>query len=120
MPSFSRTLALALLGTALAAAPAHAAQVIVVDGNHAKRVNDPSVPSKAEIALPPVRGHAVVASTARSAPKKPRADRRAGYRALTRALRSTRISAASYRRWRGWYTATSCTHANCSRRVLHP
>jgi hypothetical protein len=103
MRLFSRTLALALFATALVAAPAYAGQVIVVDGNHAKRVNDPSVPSKAEIALPPAGGHAVVASAARSAPKKPRADRRAVYRALTRAKRSTRISSASYRRWRGWY-----------------
>ena len=110
MRLFSRTLALALVATALAAAPAWAGQVIVVDGNHAKRVNDPSVPSKAEIALPPAGGHAVVASAARSAPKKPRADRRAVYRALTRALRSTRISSASYRRWRGWYVNSIRTY----------
>jgi D-glucuronyl C5-epimerase-like protein len=110
MRLFSRTLALALVATALAAAPAWAGQVIVVDGNHAKRVNDPSVPSKAEIALPPAGGHAVVASAARSAPKKPRADRRAVYRALARALRSTRISSASYRRWRAWYASSIRTY----------
>jgi hypothetical protein len=112
MSPFSRTLALALVATALAAAPGHAGQVIVVDGDHAKRVHDPDVPSKAEIALPPARGHAVVAAAARSAPRKARADRRAVYSALKRAHRSKRISAASYRRWRGWYVKAVRTYGH--------
>ncbi|MEA2418993.1 MAG: hypothetical protein QOE60_1199 [Thermoleophilaceae bacterium] len=107
MSLLSRTLALALALTVLTAAPAFAGQVIVVDGNHARRVNDPDVPSKAQIALPPAAGYANAASTARAArarrPAKPRADRRAVYNALKRGLRSKRISTSSYRRWRGWY-----------------
>ena len=42
----SRILALAVVSAVLAAAPAQAGRVIVVDGNHAKRVNDPNVPPK--------------------------------------------------------------------------
>jgi len=120
---FSRTLALALAAGLLAAAPAQAGQVIVVDGDHAKRVNDPDVPTKAEIALPPAGG-ASVASAARSGPAavsnrawrrarssaKPRADRRAVYRALERGLRSKRVSSTSYRRWRGWYVKSIRTY----------
>jgi hypothetical protein len=113
MRQFSLALALGVAAIMVAAAPAQAGQVIVVDGNHAKRVNDPNAPSKAEIELPPAGG-AAVASSARSGASarawararssaKPRADRLAVYRALKRALRSKRISASSYRRWRGWY-----------------
>jgi hypothetical protein len=112
----SRALALALTAGVLAAAPAHAGQVIVVDGNHAKRVSDADVPTKAQVALPPA-GAPSVASAARTGPAavasrawrrarssaKPRADRRAVYNALERAARSKRISQGSYRRWRRWY-----------------
>src|SRR5688572_5772534 len=98
MPRFSRTFALAAAATVLAAAPAEAGRVTVVDGKRAVRVNDPDVPTKAEIALPaPGRAGvaAGVASAARARARrsaKPRADRRAVYRALTRAQRSKRIS----------------------------
>jgi D-glucuronyl C5-epimerase C-terminus len=112
MSPFSRTLALALLAIALGATPAYAGQVIVVDGSHAKRVNDPDVPSKAEIALPPAAGYASVASAARaSAPeRKPRADRRAVYNAVKRAVRSKRVTAANARRWRRWYVNSIRTY----------
>jgi len=109
MSQFSRTVALAAAATVVAAAPAHAGQVTVVDGNRAVRVNDPDVPAKAEIALP-APGRAAssmsVASAARARARgaaKPRADRRAVYRALKRAVGSKRISKGSYRRWRAWY-----------------
>ena len=46
-----RTALAAAVLTAVAAAPAHAAPVIEVDGNHAHRVDDPAVPTRAEIAL---------------------------------------------------------------------
>jgi hypothetical protein len=107
MRQLSHALALGVAAAAIAAAPAQAGQVIVVDGNHAKRVNDPAVPSKAEIAL---AGGPSVASAAGArawtlarSPAKQRADRRAVYNALKRGLRSKRVSTASYRRWRGWY-----------------
>jgi hypothetical protein len=112
MRQFSRTLALAAAATVLLAAPAHAGSVILVDGNRAVRVNDPDVPSKAEIALPPAGAASArfgVASAARR-PTKPRADRRAVYSALKRALRSKRISTASYARWRGWYVRAVRTY----------
>lgn len=120
MSQFSRALALGVVAAVIAAAPAQAGQVSVVDGNHAKRVNDPDVPSKAEIALPPARGSAI-ASTARGdagarawalarSSAKQRPDRRAVYNALKRALRSKRISTASSRRWRGWYVRAIRTY----------
>ncbi len=110
MGRISSTLALATTVALLAVAPAHAGQVIVVDGKHAVRVNDPTVPSKADIELPPARGAATraIASAARAA--KPRADRRAVYKALKRALRSKRVSAARYRRWRRWYVRSIRTY----------
>jgi hypothetical protein len=110
MSSFSRTLALALLAVALGATPAHAGQVIVVDGTHAKRVSDPAVPPKADRALPPAAGEAVVASAARAPKRKPRADRRAVYTALKRAVRSKRVTAGKARRWRRWYVNSIRTY----------
>jgi D-glucuronyl C5-epimerase C-terminus len=92
------------------AAPAKAGQVIVVDGNHAKRVNDPTVPSEASIALPPARGAVPLAAVAAARAAKPRADRRAVYRALRRGLASTRVSKGQYRRWRRWYVASIRTY----------
>lgn len=106
MGLFSRALALALAASVLAVAPASAAEVIVVDGKRATRVNDATVPSRTEIALPRAVGHASMASAARTpahSSAKPRADRRAVYRALRRALRSKRVGARSYRRWHKWY-----------------
>jgi hypothetical protein len=101
----SRALALAAAATVLLAAPAHAGQVIVVDGERAVRMNDPDVPSKAEIALPPAgrAGAPLGVASAAARRPKPRADRRAVYGALERARRSKRIAPASYRRWRAWY-----------------
>jgi hypothetical protein len=106
----ARTLALAAATFLLATASAQAGQVIVVDGKHAVRVNDPTVPSKASIALPPARGAALgaVASAARGA--KPRADRRAVYRALRRGLASKRVSKGQYKRWRRWYVRSIRTY----------
>ncbi len=127
MRQFSRTVALAAAAAVLVAAPARAGQVIVVDGHHAVRMNDPDVPSKAEVALPPVAAaSAPVASAAaaRAVPRarasrawqrargsaKRRADRRAVYATLIRAQRAKHISRASYKRWRVWYVRALRTY----------
>ena len=101
-------LLLALAALLALAVPAHAAPVILVKGDRAVRVNDPSVPSKGEIALGlPARA---MAATARVVPDRraarPRADRRAVYRAL----RGPKIGRADARRWRRWYAASLRTY----------
>jgi hypothetical protein len=105
------------------AAPAAAGEVIVVDGKRATRVDDPAVPSRAEIALGAPEGGratpglaaAASARAARSARRKARAwstaraaaggrkARRAVYRSLDRARRAGDIGAGDRRRWRRWY-----------------
>jgi D-glucuronyl C5-epimerase C-terminus len=91
----------------LAAGPAHAGQVIVVDGDHARRVNDPAVPTRAEIALPRASTGRAVAGAAAASHVKARAStkrgRRAVYAALRKQLRRKRIRRADYRRWRTTY-----------------
>ena len=77
----------------LAAAPAQAGQVIVVDGNHAKRVNDPDVPSKAEIALPPAGGPSVPRLRQRAARRAPGARAQLGQAARRPARRLRRAQA---------------------------
>src|SRR3954469_965222 len=106
MARISTMLVIAAAALLVLVAPAQAGRGIVVDGKHAKRVNDPTVPSKASIELPPA-GRAV-ASTARAA--KPRGDRKAVYRALKRGLASTRVSKSQYKRWRGWYVRSIRTY----------
>jgi hypothetical protein len=130
MRQMPRTIALAAAAALLAAAPAHAGQVILVEGDRAVRVNDPAVPSKREVALPFPGGRdrapAIVA--ARSAPATSaarrargswrrargsaprRADRRAVYRALERNRRRGRIATGDYRRWRRWYVQALRTY----------
>ena len=79
------------------AGPAQAGQVIVVDGDHAQRVEDPSVPTRAEIALGMPTGASAARVRARSSTKS---GRRAVYAALRRELRREHISRSAYRRWR--------------------
>jgi hypothetical protein len=118
-----RTLARALLVTALACGAAQAAPVIVVDGSSAQRVEDPSVPTRAEIALgapegggeaPGLAGAASARTRARSARSASswrqaraaagrRKARRAVYRALGRAVAKDEIASSDRRRWRRWY-----------------
>jgi D-glucuronyl C5-epimerase C-terminus len=118
-----RTLAATFATTLLVAAPASAGQVIVVDGDHAKRIDDPAVPSRAAIRLAvpdgrrAVPGAATAASVrasradaraarawrlARSAAGRRRA-KRAVYRTLTRAQRAQSIATLDQRRWQRWY-----------------
>ncbi len=88
------------------AGPAHAGQVIVVDGDHAQRVEDPAVPTRAEAAL----GMPTMASAshvrARSSTTR---GRRAVYAALRKELRRKRISRSEYRRWRTTYVRSART-----------
>jgi D-glucuronyl C5-epimerase-like protein len=97
----SKTAFAAAVITAALAAPAQAGQVIVVDGSHAERVDDPAVPTRAEIALPRANRAAATASArARASTKK---GRRAVYAALRRELRRKRITRSQYRSWRATY-----------------
>jgi hypothetical protein len=118
-----RTFAATFAATLLIAGPAAAGEVIVVDGNRAKRLEDPAVPSRDAIKLgAPLGGRkrAGVASAAsarasragaraarawriaRSAAGRRRA-RRAINRTLIRTQRAHGISARDRRRWRRWY-----------------
>ena len=82
------------------AGPAHAGQVIVVDGDHAQRVEDPAVPTRAEIAL----GMPAAASASRVRVRASTGSgRRAVNSALRKELRHKRISKSQYRRWRATY-----------------
>ncbi len=120
-----RTALVALAALAVTAAPAYAGEVIVVDGSRAERVQDPAVPSRAEIELGmPVgdseplglRASASSAAGARASRESARSarawqrarsssarGRRAVYRALSRELRRRKITSTDYRRWRGSY-----------------
>src|SRR5918999_1629653 len=127
-----RTIALAVAAALLAAAPAQAGEVILVDGDRAVRVNDPAVPTEREVSLGmPVGGpgpvgiaaarsdrEARAARRARSAwrrargappKKKKRADRRAVYAALERVQRRG-AEEADVRRWRTWYVRSLRTY----------
>src|SRR5829696_2495260 len=97
------SLAAAALAAALFAAPAQAAEVIVVDGERAVRTLDPAVPAPSEIALSAPRVAAPAQAAERRVRTASRAGRRAVARALARELRRKRITSAELRRWRRWY-----------------
>jgi hypothetical protein len=99
-----KTALVAVATAAVAAGPAQAGQVIVVDGDHAERVSDPAVPTRAEAALvAPGRGSAVAAAAGARARASTKRGRNAVYAALRRELRRKRIERADYRRWRATY-----------------
>jgi hypothetical protein len=99
-----KTVLAAAAMAAVAAAPAQAGQVIVVDGNHAQRVNDPAVPTRAEAALPmPVGGRVAAAASRVRGRASSKRGRRAVYAALRRELRRKHITLTKYRRWRRTY-----------------
>ncbi|HVD58518.1 MAG TPA: hypothetical protein VNC17_16875, partial [Thermoleophilaceae bacterium] len=104
MRQIKLTILVALAAALPGAAPAKAAEVIVVKGDRAVRVNDPFVPSKAEIALGP-RGRApAAAAIARVGSRMPAgAAARADRRAVLRALRGRKVDKNDARRWRSWY-----------------
>jgi hypothetical protein len=100
----TRTAFLAVALAAIAAGPAQAGQVIMVDGNHAKRVFDPAVPTRAEADLvaPRAGSPRAGASSVRARASTTRG-RGAVYAALRRELRRKHIKRAEYRRWRRTY-----------------
>lgn len=102
MGYLKRIAAIAVLAAALLATPAQAGQVIVVDGTRAQRVEDPAVPTRAEIALA-APGRTAAASSSRTARSSSRGGRQAVYAALRTELRRKRIAKADYRRWRATY-----------------
>ena len=107
MRQIHRTILVALAATLLAGVPANAAEVILVKGDRAVRVNDPSVPSEAEIALALPGGPVATTARARArASARPRADRRA----VLRALRSRKLDPADARRWRRSYAGSLRTY----------
>ena len=79
-----RTALAAAVITAVAAVPAQAGTVIEVDGKSAHRVNDPAVPTRAEIAMPTPARAAAAGVVARASTKR---GRRAVYATLRRELR---------------------------------
>jgi hypothetical protein len=100
-----RTALAAVAILAALALPAQAGQVIVVDGSHAQRVNDPTVPTRAEAALPmpgPRRAGAATSSRVKARASTKRG-RRAVYAALRKELRRKRIARSQYQRWRASY-----------------
>jgi hypothetical protein len=126
MGYFMRATLVAIAAVVVLAGPAQAAEVIVVTADRAKRIQDPAVPSKAEIALGMPVGdseplglragaartgadrsvsasQALAARAWRAARSSSRRGRRAVYAALTRQLAREQISTSSYRRWRRWY-----------------
>ena len=96
----------AVVMTAVAAAPAHAGTVIEVDGKTAHRVNDPAVPTRAEIALPVPGRVSASGVVARASTKR---GRRAVYAVLRRELRRKHIKRSQYRRWRTTYVRSART-----------
>ena len=112
MRQIKRTILVAAAAFVLAAATAHAGEVILVAGDHAVRVNDPMVPSKAEAALvaPPGARRSGVAAAAVASAAPRRADRRAVYRAL----RARSLDEGDVRRWRHWYVSALRTYRRLS------
>lgn len=108
MGYLKRIAAIAVLAAALLATPAQAGQVIVVDGTRAQRVEDPAVPTRAEIALA-APGRTAAASSSRTARSSSRGGRQAVYAALRSELRRKRIARADYRRWRATYVRSART-----------
>jgi D-glucuronyl C5-epimerase C-terminus len=111
MAQINRTILAALAAVLLAAGPASAAEVIVVKGDRAVRVNDPFVPSKAEIALGrPGTGTAVATAARVARGARSSVARRADRQAVYRALRSRALARGKARRWRRWYVSALRTY----------
>ena len=126
MGYLKRATLVAVAAVVVIGAPAEAAEVIVVDGDRARRIQDPAVPTQAEVALGmPVgdrgpsgpRAGAARADVARSSTRpdaraarawrvarsSSRRGRRAVYASLRRERGRAKITTSSSRRWRRWY-----------------
>jgi hypothetical protein len=123
MGCIKRTLVVAPIAAALLATPAQAGKIIVVDGDHAVRKNDPAVPSRADISLAEpspgaaaggVRGR--VLASGRLSPARARAAGSASARrAVARAIgRARGVSAADKRRWERSYALSLRTLSRLS------
>src|SRR5215207_2048042 len=86
--------------------PAHAGQVILVDGDHAQKVEDPAVPTRAEAALGMPRIATASHVRARASTAQ---GRRAVFSALRKELRQKHIKRSAYRRWRATYVRSART-----------
>jgi hypothetical protein len=119
----------ALLAIAACAGPAHAGEVIAVDGDHATRVHDPMVPTPAQASLglvPPVssaragasaaRASAAASGSARARATKARPKRAvpAVVRVLKRTYAKKKISKAAYRGYLRDYARARRTLARLS------
>jgi hypothetical protein len=91
----------ALILALLAASPARAAEVIVVDGDHAVRRQDPLVPARSAVRLPPPPGRAVALAAGRA--RLSASGARATRRALGKALKGRGLSRTSYNHYRRAY-----------------
>ena len=101
-----RIAGIAAVAAVVIATPAQAGQVIVVDGDHTRKVEDPAVPTRAEAAL----GMPRIASAARVRARASTAQgRRAVYAALRKELRRKHIRRSAYRRWRATYVRSART-----------
>ena len=92
----------ALVAAAVAAGPAQAAEVTVVDGDHAVKRNDPFVPARSASDLMPApgrRGEVMAQASAGSTAR----GRRAVQRALRLALRAKKVKRPAYRRYKRQY-----------------
>jgi hypothetical protein len=92
--------------TVVVAAPAQAGTVIEVNGKAAHRVDDPAVPTRAEIALAPPARASASGAIAHGSSKR---GRRAVYTVLRRELRRKHIKTSQYRRWRATYVRSART-----------
>jgi hypothetical protein len=100
-----RTALAAIVMTVAVAAPAQAGTVIEMNGKSAHRVEDPAVPTRAEIALA-VPARAISSVRAQASTKR---GRRAVYATLRKELRRKHIKKAQYRRWRATYVRSART-----------
>ena len=101
-----RIAGIAAVAAVAIATPAYAGQVILVDGDHAQKVEDPAVPTRAEAALGMPRIATASHVRARASTAQ---GRRAVLSALRKELRQKHIKRSAYRRWRATYVRSART-----------
>jgi hypothetical protein len=106
-----------LMAAAACAGPAHAGEVIVVDGQHTTRVDDPVVPTRAQASLgrvPRATAAASGSARARAAGARPRRAVRVMARVLARTRAKRLIDDTAYVRYRRDYAKARRTLARLS------